>query len=552
MKRLLASFAIAAVLATPAFALPSAFDLTPEKVMVDGVQATRIVIAPPLTPLANTIKDGLKQAYENLPANSRAYDDALKLYYFYGARHFEPLWLRQAGSGQLAWSDNAVKIIDAFKKADLSGLRTSDYLTPEIATGPAALDPGASAALETAFSDVALRYAQNLHGGRIDPSAVSDNIFSKPPQINPTDTLIALASSADPAAYLSALEPKYREYAGLKAALAKYLDGSISEPVTIPDGKILYPGMNDPRLPLLRTRLNVSAAADQPDSYDDTTLAAIKKFQSSLGLVVDGVVGPATVAALNGGEATSKGDIIANMERWRWMPEDMGAFHVEVNIPEFRLAVVDNGIETYTTRVVTGKPSNQTPVFSDEIEHIVVNPYWNVPDSIATKEIGPKLSTDPGYISGNNMELLSGGRVIDASAVDWSSTSISNFRIRQRPGANNALGSVKFLFPNTHDIYLHDTPSKSLFNRSYRAFSHGCVRVQNPWDFAGALLSNEPKIKLASLESEIGGSEQWNNLARHIPVHLMYFTLRVDENGAVHSFGDVYGQNKKLKELLGE
>jgi murein L,D-transpeptidase YcbB/YkuD len=235
----------------------------------------------------------------------------------------------------------------------------------------------------------------------------------------------------------------------------------------------------------------------------------------------------------------------------------MGDFHVLVNIPEFRLYVEQGSEATgfevaYTTRVVTGKPTNQTPIFSDEIEHIVVNPYWNVPSSIATKEIAPHLAANPSYLASQNMELLYGGKIISASAVDWSLTSINNFRIRQRPGAGNALGEVKFLFPNSHDVYLHDTPSKSLFARAYRAYSHGCVRVQNPWDFAQALLAHEPKLTVASLESEIGGGERWNNLSAKVPVHLAYFTLRVDPDGTIRSYADVYGHNKRLISLLNQ
>jgi murein L,D-transpeptidase YcbB/YkuD len=239
------------------------------------------------------------------------------------------------------------------------------------------------------------------------------------------------------------------------------------------------------------------------------------------------------------------------MERWRWEPEQYGDFHVWVNLPEFRLVVVDHGEVDYTTRVVIGTPKNQTPIFHDEIEHVVVNPYWNVPSSIATNEIAPRLVSDPGYIANQNMELLYGGKVVNAASIDWTTTSIRNFSIRQRPGPGNALGQVKFLFPNQHDVYLHDTPSKSLFARSTRAFSHGCVRVQNPMEFANALLKNEVGMTRASLEGQFGSKERWNNLENHIPVHLTYFTLRVDEDGSIRSFGDVYGANQKLKTLLG-
>ncbi|HQZ14112.1 MAG TPA: L,D-transpeptidase family protein, partial [Devosia sp.] len=182
---------------------------------------------------------------------------------------------------------------------------------------------------------------------------------------------------------------------------------------------------------------------------------------------------------------------------------------------------------------------------------IVVNPYWNVPSSILTNEIGPKLAANPGYLANQNMELLYGGKVVNAASIDWSMTSIRNFNVRQRPGPGNSLGQIKFLFPNQHDVYLHDTPSKSLFQRSFRAYSHGCVRVQNPMEFASALLAREPSISRASLEGQFGPTEKWNNLKNHIPVHITYFTLRVDEDGTIRSFGDVYGANKRMIGLLG-
>ncbi len=543
MKRLVIGLCLAVGLATPVFAI------TPETVEINGHEATRIVIAPPESDLARIIKTGLRTALDK--ASGSHVEDALKLYYFYGARHFEPLWLATGPGGTIVWSMNAEKIMEAFYKADYSGLNPDDYLNPDFQVPPRNADPARLAELETEFSDAALKFASDLHSGRIDPQRISRSITEQPPRLDSADTLIQLATGSDPAGYLKGLEPRQREYLALKGLLADYLSGKVEEVTAIPDGRILRPGMKDERLPLLRKRLKLPAPETDPLVYDDATVAAVETYQQSRDLLVDGIVGPATIAALNGGEATSKGDIIANMERWRWMPEDMGKYHVEVNIPEFRLAIVDNGDVTYATRVVTGKPTKQTPIFSDEIEMIVVNPYWNVPSSIAVNEIGPKLQSNPGYIANNNMELLYGGKVVDASAVDWSSTSVQNFSIRQRPGASNALGSIKFLFPNQHNVYLHDTPSKSLFSRSYRAFSHGCVRVQNPWDFADALLAHEPKVTLAALESERGGREQWNTLANHIPVHLMYFTLRIDKDGTVRSYSDVYGINKKLKDLLG-
>lgn len=522
-------------------------------------EVTRVVIAPPKNALASTIKTGLSDAYYAARPESRAYKEAQKLYFFYGARHFEPLWLSEDSAGKVTFSPNAQKIIDTFKSAALSGLNPADYLSDDIDIDLVGSDPADMAALETAFSGAALRYAKHIQTGRINPRSIASDMSRRKTKFTDAEMLMRLAAASDPAAMLASLEPKHREYKALKAALAEMDDGQVEEQITVPSGPLLRPGRSDKRVPIIRERLGVAApvnaegVADPTNTkYDKVLVAAVKDFQREIGIIVDGVAGPATIAAMNGGGATTREDIIANMEAWRWLPEDLGEFRVFVNIPEFRVAVMRDEEVEYSTRVVVGKPKHRTPVFSDEIEHVVVNPYWNVPASIARNEIAPILARNPGYIARNNMELLHGGKVIDASSVDWSTTSVRNFRIRQRPGRGNALGSVKFLFPNRHNVYLHDTPSKSLFSRSYRAYSHGCVRVHNPWDFAQALLKREKKVTVASLESQRGRRERWNNLETHIPVHIAYLTLRVNNEGEIRSFGDVYGHIKKLKKAMAQ
>ena len=535
--------------------------LAQEIVNVAGIEATRVVIAPPRTELARIIKAGLSESYAATQKGSRAYAQTQKLYFFYGSRHFEPLWLSQDAGGKVVFSPNAEKIIDVFKRSELEGFRPADYLTANLDPSAAGTDPTKLAELETAFSAAAIKYAQDAFGGRVNPLDVNPTWTIAPKRINEAELLVKLAGSDDPGQILLDMSPKQREFIALRSVLSRFYDGSVIDAaVTIPEGSSLKPGMKDERVTLLRQRLDVpepeipetaGAEAQADISYDEPLVEAVKAFQSSLGLAADGVVGPATVAALNGGAATTKEDIIANMERWRWEPDDYGRFEVEVNIPEFRLWIKKDGEVVHTTRVVVGTAKNQTPVFNDMIKHVVTNPYWNVPSSIKANEIKPNLLANPGYLDSQNMEMLYGGKVVNAAAIDWTQTNIQQFHIRQRPGSRNALGQVKFLFPNQHDIYLHDTPSKSLFARTFRAYSHGCVRVENPMDFAGALLALEPKLTRATLEASFGATERWFNLENRIPVHLSYFTLRVDEDGTIRSYGDVYGANKKMIELLG-
>ncbi|QYO76286.1 L,D-transpeptidase family protein [Devosia salina] len=518
---------------------------------VASAETSRIVIAPPQSALARTIKAGLSAAYYGARPDTAAQAEAQRLYFLYGERHFEPIWLSQGVDGSVAFSPAAGKIIALFENAAAEGLDPADYLTPSISRDKLNGDGIALATLETAFSAATMRYANHIHSGRIDPQSISPLLDIRPKPIDEAALLERLAASKDPAAILAELEPKHPEFLALKAALASFEQSSAARPTPIGDGPVLRPGNSDARLPAIRSRLNLAASTSK--LYDDLTVDAVRAFQEGQGLEVDGIIGPATVAALNGGAATRREDIIANMERWRWMPSDLGDFRVFVNIPEFRLWIERNGQPEYTTRVVVGTTKNQTPIFSDNIRHLVVNPYWNVPSSIIRGEIAPAVLNNPGYTDSHNMDLLYNGSPVSPWQVDWTQVSASNFpfRVRQRPGAGNALGQIKFLFPNKHDVYLHDTPSKSLFSRSFRAFSHGCIRVQNPMEFADALMANEPNISRASLEAMFGSSERWVNPQAQIPVHLAYFTLRVDADGTIRSYGDVYGHNEKLIEALG-
>ena len=518
---------------------------------VAALAAGPVIIAPPQTALARTIKDGLSAAYYGARKDTNAYNEAQRLYFFYGARHFEPIWLDEAPDGGVTFSPAADKIIALFKASAAEGFDPQDYLIPAIDVAGARGNPLKLAELETAFSAATLRYASHLYTGRLDPRSVNGLLDIAPKRLDEAALLVELASSDDPAAVLAKLEPIHPEFLALKAALATFDDRAIDRPVLIAEGPTLKPGMSDARIPALRQRMELPAL--DGTVYDDALVAAIKAFQERQNLEVDGVIGPATLAALNGGVPVTREDIIANMERWRWMPRDLGEFHVLVNIPEFRLAIRRNGVEEYATRVVVGTVKNQTPVFSDNIRHIVVNPYWNVPSSILRGEIAPAVLRNPGYIERNNYDLLYNGTAVSPWQVDWSQVSASNFpfRVRQRPGPGNALGQIKFLFPNKHDVYLHDTPSKSLFARDFRAFSHGCVRVQNPMEFADALMANEANISRASLEAMFGSSERWVNPDKQIPVHIAYFTVRVDADGTLRNYGDVYGHNAKVIAAMG-
>ncbi len=492
---------------------------------------------------------------------------------FYRERGQEPLWTRDSVP-TLA----ARRLIARLGQAEQDGLRERDYALPaDLARTAGKLDEMRAARFEVLLSAALLAYADHAQAGRIEPNSLSKNITLAPQRPDPAAVMAALAASADPVATLDGYNPRHPGFQALRAKLAELTrPGAAAEkPPVVPEGATLKQGMRDARVAVLRARLGLEAkapvAADAAtgetaeaagvqeaggtagaDLFDAEVKAAVLAFQKDNGLHPDGVVGPRTLLALNAvsDDGMAVSDIVANLERWRWMPRDLGAFHILVNIPEFKARLFRDGAQVYETRVVVGKPANQTPVFSDVMDHVIVNPYWNVPYSIASEELLPSILADPSYLARKNYEVVAGGRVIGAGSVDWGSVNLNAVRIRQRPGGGNALGQIKFMFPNRHSVYLHDTPSKSLFARPSRAFSHGCVRVQDPFDFADALLQLDPDWNAAKLKAMIGGSEKRVDLTKTVPVHLAYFTAFVDEAGKLQRRPDIYGHNATLTRAL--
>ena len=245
--------------------------------------------------------------------------------------------------------------------------------------------------------------------------------------------------------------------------------------------------------------------------------------------------------------------LLANMEQWRWMPDDLGSFHVTVNVPEMQLRVMRDGKSIHTERVIIGKLDTQTPIFSDEMEQVIFHPFWGVPDSIKQNEVLPSLRGNGAVLVKHNLRIQSGGRDIDPKAVDWSKTDIRKLHVYQPPGADNVLGVVKFRFPNKHDVYMHDTPSKSLFKTAVRTYSHGCMRVQNPVRLAELVLAEDRRMspdKVQALTRKDAPENNQLNLSRRVPVHITYFTATVDDAGKVTTFKDIYGHEERIRLAL--
>ncbi|GHB38634.1 hypothetical protein GCM10007094_30130 [Pseudovibrio japonicus] len=505
--------------------------------------------------LGNPVAQEIQQAFSKKlrPRNFHAKREAAAAKLFYENRSFQPAWIVK---GKLTTS--ALAVMETLQSADEEGLRSADY--PVLAAnfnadGKATPEQIAVAELELTHS--ILKYAEDAQAGRVSPSSISKDITLRPERPDPIEALASVARSVAPAKVLAAFNPQHPEYKALKEQLAllreQTQNGDLEKQVVIPSGKVLKIGTKSSRVALLRERLGVPTVEYQANVYTQDLAYAVEAFQAANGLHPDGAVGPRTLLALNGrvsGDPIK--DVIANMERWRWMPRDLGETHLRVNIPEFMVRLNMDGFVLYETRVVVGKRSNQTPVFSDKMQHVVVNPYWNVPYSIASKELLPELrATNPqSYLQKGNYEIVYGGKIVDPRRVNWDAVTFKQIRIRQRPGRGNALGKIKFMFPNKHNVYLHDTPSKSLFNRSERAFSHGCVRVQNPFEFADALMATQNTITGNYIRSLVGKKQTQVNLQRDIPVHLSYFTAFVDEGGKLQRRPDIYGHNQATIDAL--
>jgi murein L,D-transpeptidase YcbB/YkuD len=329
----------------------------------------------------------------------------------------------------------------------------------------------------------------------------------------------------------------------------------------IASGTKLTPGQRSPAVRALALRLAASgdfkgevAAEDKRAVYDAALQEAVKRFQRRHGLRDDGVVGASVIAALNVPIDARIRQIELNMERWRWLPRDLGDPHVLVNIPQMRLDVREHGNTRLSMRVVVGKEDTPTPIFNHRMTYLVFAPYWNVPDEIAQKETLPAILKDPGFLDRSNMEVVdAGGRIVDPASIDLEEP--GKYRFRQRPGTSNSLGLVKFMFPNQFNVYLHDTPADSLFARASRSLSHGCVRLEEPGKLAQYVLRDQPEWTIDRItEAMHGADEQTVKLTVPVPVYLGYWTARVADDGAVEFWNDVYGidgrQTTKLAERL--
>lgn len=466
----------------------------------------------------------------------------------YAARGHAPIWLRDG-------DQPAQTLIAALRVADAHALPASRY-DPDRLEALLAGDPETA---ELALSRAYLAYASDVSSGLLDPRRAATGIMRTARRAEPAILLRRAADARDMASHLMSLPPAGDRYAALMRRYAELRRGADWGP-EVPQGFSLRLGDRDPRVPLLRNRLealgDLRAAAtpdEDPMLFDERLDRALRAFQRRHGLNDDGVLGPVTRNALNVSPEERARQLAVNLERHRWLNFDRGDRYVLVNQPDYRVTLYDDDRILFSERVVVGAQRHQTPEFSDVMEHLVFNPSWNVPRSIATEELLPQLVSDPGMLARRNMQLIGSNAPMDPQAHDFSRYTPATFpyRIRQRPDPNNALGQVKFMFPNEYAIYLHDTPSKELFDRDRRAFSHGCVRVRDPMRLAALLLGeqmSDPETFIDGLLA--GGRERYVHLDRHLPVHLVYRTAWTDDVGRPHFREDIYGRDEEVARAL--
>jgi len=535
--------------------------------------------ARPETALNAEIHDLLKEGANPVIRVHPAHREAIIA--FYVDRDFRPIWTGEAGLNR-----RAERLIGLLAKSDLEGLRPVDYLPEALGAfapeaRPVLTDLAVLARLDIELTVAAVKYAHHASAGRIVPSRLSKYIDLEPDPVDPADALTALSRTVRPEKYLAGLHPTHIAYDRFKAELAKlrkaYLE---AEEIMIPEGGLIKLNDIDSRVVLIRKRLNqegllapkitwITSEFDArterdlsnirrttADSavYDRDVMTAVTRFQKRRGLSADGVIGPATTRALNSDTTEKRIEkLVLNIERLRWLPRDFGKRHILVNQAAFELKLFENDELLHRARVIVGKNKHQTPAFSDVMEFVVLNPYWNVPESIATKEMLPHLLVDPYYLDDKGFEVIGRSGRVPSGSVDWETYEGQKlpFTIRQPPGTGNALGIVKFLFPNRHNVYMHDTPTKHLFDQPVRTFSHGCVRVQNADQFADIILEREGWTPQTIRDAIGTGENRRIVLKNKIAVHIAYFTAWTDGDEPTY-YADMYGRDELLKRALGE
>jgi len=490
---------------------------------------------------------------------------------FYSNRNFLPAWIANDEPGRLA-----ANLVRAIQDAPQEGLRPEDYhirsieeLIAEIRYRMVMQKPVEAeklADLDLLLSDAFLLYGSHLSTGRVNPETIRSRWNIKGRDLDLVQVLQCALDEGRIGTAIEKLRPPHSGYRTLKVALLRYR--KLSEmggwPV-VPGGANLKKGNRGERVAVLRSRLAddlglaTPLSEENPDFFDEALQQAVERFQKRHGLKMDGIVGAATIAALNVAVEDRVHQIQLNLERWRWLPHDLGERHLLVNTANFELAIVENDRVVSTMRVIVGKTYRSTPVFTGRVTYMVLNPYWHIPQKIAREDILPNIKEDPQYPARHKIRVFESwqeeAREVDPGSVNWSEVTTENFSFKlvQDPGPLNALGRIKFMFPNKFSVYLHDTPQRSLFDQARRSFSSGCIRIESPLELADYLMGDVQEWSHDKmLEAIQRGVTQVIRIPNPIDIHLLYWTAWVDQEGTLHFREDIYGRDKALAEALAE
>jgi murein L,D-transpeptidase YcbB/YkuD len=487
---------------------------------------------------------------------------------FYQMRKYDPAWTRDGYPLPVAEA-----LAKAIKAADAEGLQPRDYHLERIETALGEIrqilvrnerpEPANIINLEFLLSDAYLVYAAHLLNGRVNPETLhADEWTIYPTRFNLARHLSTALDGGDVEGSLRGLLPPQQGYGRLKTALIVYrgLAERGGWPVIPGDGR-LEKGMKSDRVPVLRGRLKVTgempATVDAvSDIFDEAVEEAVKRFQLRHGLFDDGIMGTRTLRALNVPVEKRIRQIELNLERWRWLPQNLGNPYIMVNIAGYGLEVVENETPVLTMKIVVGTAFQKTPVFSGKMTYIEMNPFWNVPHSIATEETLKKIRENPDFFTKENMKIFTAGQdgeAVNPASIDWSQHSENNFpyRLRQEPGPRNPLGRIKFMFPNKHSVYLHDTSDPQLFRKERRGYSHGCIRIEKPMDMAEFVMRGSKEWSREKVAAVLKTKETTvAYLPKPIPVHILYFTAWGNGDGTVHFLEDIYRRDERLDRAL--
>ena len=484
-----------------------------------------------------------------------------EIHAFYAHRYYQGAWFNTYGI-----VEQAGQFVEQLNHFDDEGLKDSVIYFKNIQDlYKTVTEPGFNYAkntdtlkqLELLLTAEFFVYAQKVWYGLSEKTTRSLDWYVNRKTIPSVSILDSILSGGKNA--FTAFEPVYNQYGLLKQALKKYrsLSDEPWDSIYLPSGvRSIKPGEDYPVIQEIKRRLFLLGDLQMQDSttqYDSITMIGVQLFQHRHGLLADGVMGEKFFRDINCTPTLRAQQIAINMERCRWLPNAPKGEYIMVNIPEYTMRIYDADTLSWEMRVVVGKTSTSTTIFNDELEYIVFSPYWIPPASIRNNEILPGLQKNPNYLAKQQMEAYdpSTGKTIDVSGVDWKSLTTLPYTVRQKPGNHNALGWVKFMFPNEHSIYFHDTPSRELFSRESRGFSHGCIRLEKPKEFAQYLLRNDTTFTAEKIDSLYYlGTENIVTLKQKIPVFIVYFTARVEPDGTVFFSRDIYGHDAKLEKTL--